>query len=287
MKSIPVRHITSAQKELNNAGRFSIRKIEEILHGNDLQHDLHRHNFFFVLLIQSGKGTHEIDFTPHLVTDKSVFFLRPGQVHQLQLKAGTQGYLMEFDSEFYHPSDKLSSQRLRKASNKNFCEFEFGRFQRLIFFMDNIFDECLNKEEGYMDAIRAALELFFIEYVRQSDNPKSNVLSNNGYAIERFEEFTELLEKNVATQKQVAYYTGEMNLSSYQLNEITKKTVGKTASTLIDEHILLEAKRYLLATPNQVKDISWDLGYEDPSYFIRFFKKQTGTTPELFRRNFK
>ncbi|HRO44481.1 AraC family transcriptional regulator [Agriterribacter sp.] len=287
MKSIPVRHITSAQKELNNTGRFSIRKIEGILNGNDLQHDLHRHNFFFVLLIQSGKGIHEIDFTPHRVTDKSVFFLRPGQVHQLQLKAGTQGYLMEFDTEFYHPSDKLSTQRLRKASNKNFCEFESNRFQRLGFFLDNIFEECINKQEGYKDAIRAALELFFIEYVRQSENPESNTVSSSGYTMERLEEFTELLEKNIATQKQVAYYTGEMNLSSYQLNEITKKTMGKTASTLIDEYILLEAKRYLLATPRQVKDIAWDLGYEDPSYFIRFFKKQTGLTPELFRQKFK
>jgi AraC-like DNA-binding protein len=153
--------------------------------------------------------------------------------------------------------------------------------------MTIIFEEYLKKQEGYKDAIRSVLELFFIEYVRQSENPKSNVVSNNGYAMERFEEFTELLEKNITTKKQVTYYTSEMNLSSYQLNEITKKTVGKTASTLIDEYILLEAKRFLLATPNQVKDIAWELGYEDPSYFIRFFKKQTGLTPELFRQNFK
>ncbi|MBS1755530.1 MAG: helix-turn-helix domain-containing protein [Bacteroidetes bacterium] len=287
MKSIPVRHITSAQKELTNDGRFSIRKIESILNGNDLQHGLHRHDFFFVLLVQSGAGVHEIDFTPHPIKDKSVFFLRPGQVHQLQLKAGTQGYLMEFDTEFYHPSDTLSAQRLRKASNKNICEFEVNRFQKLSFILTNIFEECQNKQEGYKDAIRAALELFFIDYIRQSDNPASNASANNGYEMGRFEEFTELLEKNIATHKQVTYYTGEMNLSSYQLNEITKKTVGKTASTLIDEHILLEAKRYLLATPNQVKDIAWDLGYEDISYFIRFFKKHTGQSPEVFRNNFK
>ena len=95
MKSIPVRHITSAQKELTNDGRFSIRKIESILNGNDLQHGLHRHDFFFVLLVQSGAGVHEIDFTPHPIKDKSVFFLRPGQVHQLQLK-----YLRQLSSYY-------------------------------------------------------------------------------------------------------------------------------------------------------------------------------------------
>ena len=78
-----------------------------------------------------------------------------------------------------------------------------------------------------------------------------------------------------------------MNLSSYQLNEITKSTIGKTASALLTERIILEAKRYLLATPNQVKDIADMLGYEDVSYFIRFFKKHTGYSPEAFRRHFK
>ena len=78
-----------------------------------------------------------------------------------------------------------------------------------------------------------------------------------------------------------------MNLSSYQLNGITKTTVGKTASALIDEYILLEAKRYLLATASQVKEIADHLGYEDPSYFIRFFKKHTGLSPDAFRKNFR
>jgi AraC-like DNA-binding protein len=78
-----------------------------------------------------------------------------------------------------------------------------------------------------------------------------------------------------------------MSVSSYQLNQITKSAIGKTASALIDEHILLEAKRYLLATANQVKEIADHLGYEDPSYFIRFFKKHTGLSPDTFRKNFK
>jgi AraC-like DNA-binding protein len=77
-----------------------------------------------------------------------------------------------------------------------------------------------------------------------------------------------------------------MNLSSYQLNAITKKTLGKTCSQLINEYILLEAKRYLLATSEQVNQIADHLGYEDVSYFIRFFKKNTGHSPEAFRYNF-
>jgi YesN/AraC family two-component response regulator len=76
-----------------------------------------------------------------------------------------------------------------------------------------------------------------------------------------------------------------MKLSPYQLNAITKATIGKTTSDLINEHLVLEAKKHLLATTNQVKDIAFQLGFEDVSYFIRFFKKHTGYSPEVFRHN--
>jgi AraC-like DNA-binding protein len=87
--------------------------------------------------------------------------------------------------------------------------------------------------------------------------------------------------------KNVSHYADLLSLSPYQLNAITKASVGKTASDLITEQIILEAKRYLLATPNQIKDVADHLGYEDVSYFIRFFKKHTGHSPDAFRRNFK
>jgi AraC-like DNA-binding protein len=78
-----------------------------------------------------------------------------------------------------------------------------------------------------------------------------------------------------------------LNLSSYQLNAIVRATLGKTCSELIIEYILLESKRYLLATSHQVTQIAYHLGYEDVSYFIRFFKKHTGYSPEAFRNNLK
>ena len=285
MKNIPIRNIRSAEE--SSSGRFNIRKVEDILNGNDLQHNLHRHNFFFILAIQMGEGIHDIDFVRHPVVNQSIFLLRPGQVHQLQLKAGTTGYLMEFDNEFYHPTNETSKQRLRKANSKAFCQLDEKRFERLNAVLSTIFDEYTNQQEGYQDAIKANLEVFYIEYVRQSPEPKSNTKGVNSYVQERFDEFIELLETHIISHKLVSQYTDLMILSQYQLNEITKASVGKTASELIDEHIILEAKRYLLATPRQIKDIAWDLGYEDVSYFIRFFKKHTGHSPDAFRKNFK
>ncbi len=284
MRKIPVRHINSPQK-LAAFQHFSIRRVEDLLHSEDLFHELHRHDFFFILALQKGSGVHEIDFTKYAVAGNSVFFLRPGQVHQLQLKAGASGYLMEFNAEFYHPLEKLAAARLRKASNRNFYAMQAGRFEKLQLVLSYILHEFTEQEQDSLDIIKANLDIFFIELLRQSRPMENTAAGNTPYAQERLEEFMELLETHITQHKQVAYYTKRMHLSAYQLNEITKATVGKTSSAIINDHIILEAKRQLLATTNQVKDIADQLGYEDASYFIRFFKKQTGYSPEAFRQH--
>lgn len=287
MKNIPVRSINTNQTILVPTGKFSIRSIADVLKGDDLMHHMHRHDFYFILAIKKGSGVHEIDFERFDIEDYSIFFLRPGQVHQLELKAGCSGFLVEFDTTFYHPQDNVSVQRLKKATNKNICRFEAARFEKLLSTLGNIHEEFSKKEEGYIEAIKANLELFFIEYIRQSKNVKKVNEAVNDYTQERFEELKGLLDANITEVKNVSEYAEMLAMSVYQLNSITKTVVGKTASELIDEHIVLEAKRYLLGTANQVKDIAFHLGYEDVSYFIRYFKKRTGITPEVFRQKFK
>jgi len=286
MKTIPVRHITTSNEPVVS-GRFKIRNVADLLGGKDLVHELHRHNFFFILAIEKGEGTHEIDFTPYNLHNNSIFFLRPGQVHRLELKAVCTGFLMEFDTTFYRPANNLSNQRLTKASNKNFCAFDHNRFEKLISHMSYMFNEYIEKQDGYLEVIKSTLDIFFVEYIRQSRNPNSTTKKSSSYLQERLADFLSLLNTHITSKKQVSQYADLLNLSSYQLNSITRITTGKPASELINEQILLEAKRYLLATTNQVKDIADHLGYEDISYFIRFFKKHTGYSPEAFRKNFK
>jgi AraC family transcriptional regulator, transcriptional activator of pobA len=285
MIKIPIKRIHPIPKEPVSSGSFKIRTVQDLLAGKDMIQELHRHDFFFILALQKGKGAHEIDFTKYTVYDHSIFFLRPGQVHQLELKAGSTGYLMEFDKEFYHSKDNLSNQRLRKAINKNFCQLDHGRFKKLHFILTYIFQEYTAKQVGYREVIKANLDIFFIEFVRQSRGPQGTSIHVNSYSQQRLEELLELLGTYITDFKQVSQYADMMKLSPYQLNAITKATIGKTTSELINEHIVLEAKKHLLATTNQIKDIAYDLGFEDVSYFIRFFKKHTGYSPEVFRHN--
>ncbi|MEO6549791.1 MAG: helix-turn-helix transcriptional regulator [Ferruginibacter sp.] len=285
MKDIPIRKINKAGKKWTFSESFNIRKVEELLNGKNLVHQLHRHDFFFILALNKGEGIHEIDFARYDVHDNSTFIIRPGQVHKLELQHDCTGFLMEFAPIFYQPTANLSTQRLNRASEKNLCEMEAARQQKLLSILLYIFNEFTEKSEGYIDVIKANLEIFFIEFIRQSRNTNGSSKEISPYSQERLEEFLNMLRTHVATHKQVSKYAGMLNLSVYQLNAITKATIAKPASELINEQIVLEAKRYLLATPYQVKDIADHLGYEDMSYFIRFFKKHTNYTPEAFRRN--
>lgn len=287
MERIPVRSINAAQQDSEPSGKFNIRKIGTLLSGNDMVQKLHRHDFFFFLALEKGSGEHIVDFIRHPVGNHSIFFLRPGQVHQLTLKKGSTGYLMEFDAGFYSPAEKSAAYVLRKASGRNHCKLETKRSGKIFSILEIIFQEFSGRQERFTEAIKANLAILFIELVRQSQNPHATVDVKNSYAQERLDDFLELLHTHITATKEVAGYAKMLHLSNYQLNAITKTVVGKTCSELINEHIILESKRQLLATSNQVNAIALQLGYEDVSYFIRFFKKHTGYTPETFRQNFR
>ncbi|KIC96242.1 AraC family transcriptional regulator [Flavihumibacter solisilvae] len=285
MDRIPVRRISPALKEPAFTGGFNIRDLGILLHEQDLVQELHRHDFYYVLALANGKGKHEIDFTAYPVGNCSVYFLRPGQVHHLTLKKGSKGIMMGFDNTFYSPQGKSAIQGLRKVSSKNYCKSGVHSFNKLYAALTSILEEFNAKQERYYESIRAYMEIFFIELARQSRQPGSPLNGNNSYTQERLEELLELLDTHLKAEKQVAQYAGRMHLTPYQLNAITKSTLGKTCSDLINERIILEAKRLLLATSEQVNQVADHLGYEDVSYFIRFFKKHTGFTPETFRNS--
>ncbi|MEP2669273.1 MAG: AraC family transcriptional regulator [Cyclobacteriaceae bacterium] len=287
MKTIPIRKIKAPQSKPKDLEIFNIRAIKEVLGGQDMVHDLHRHEYFFVLALQKGNGTHTIDFNAYKVNDHSIFFIRPGQVHELSLKVGSTGFLMEFKNDFYYPTDKASRQLLRNASSLNLCEMDAAGFKKVFTLLEFIYMEFSAKKAGYQEVIKANLSIFFIELMRHQ---KQKTISSNPhvsqYTQERLDKLVELIETHISSHKEVSHYADMLHLSVYQLNAITKATLGKTCSELINEYIILEAKRYLLATSNQVNQIAFHLGYEDVSYFIRFFKKHTGHTPEAFRHNF-
>lgn len=285
MKDFPIRSILPPKGgELDSLRIFS---ISEVLSGEDMIQDLHRHDFYFILLVYRGIGIHEIDFVEYPITDKSISIMRPGQVHRLELKAGSEGYWLAFNNDFQPLSSTRNKGLLRGIARRSLYKPGEKNIDVLCACFKSMLDEYRSGEIGFEEVIKATFDVLLIQLLRSQQNDQDASVTAGQYQQEKLQEFLDLLEANIRTKKQVAAYAEMMNLSSFQLNSITKSLVGKKVAELIEDQILLEAKRYLLGTPNQVAQIASQLGYEDISYFIRFFRKRIGVTPEAFRKNFR
>ena len=286
MENIPIRNIKS-HNEPQLSGSYSIRDISQSLLENDMVQELHRHDFYSILIIKKGTGEHEIDFTPYEIKNHTVFVLRPGQVHYLNLKAKSTGYLIQFKTDFLYSHNSASQNHLTKLIQYNTYQLEKEGFAKIENSIMEALKEYTEKVKGYQEVLKANLSIFLIELLRQRQQKTTPSVASTPYAQEKLELFLELVEANSTSKKQVSEYVDMLHLSSYQLSSITKSLLNKTPSEIINDYIILEAKRQLLATSNQVSQIAYNLGYEDPSYFTRFFKKHTSTSPEAFRQNFK
>lgn len=287
VKKIPLRHINTTLKEPVSSGHLVIWNLIDLLSGKDMVQELHRHSFYFILVLKNGRGSHIVDFISYPVGDSQVFIMKPGQVHELELDKTCTGFLLQFPEDYFMQLDIAARQILKKACRKVYYITSKESLKNILSFMRSIVDEISGNKSNYEYAIRINLQLFFIELLRQEYPLNEEPKKKNTYALEKVEAFQGLIADNFSSHKEVSWYADKMNITTYQLNTFTKKTLGKTSTSVINDYILLEAKRYLMATANQVNQISWHLGYEDVSYFIRFFKKHTGYPPEVFRQNFK
>ena len=282
MKEIPVRRL-KVRTAVPLSDDLDLRSIAPVLGGTDMVQPLHRHDHYFVLVVTKGKGVHECDFRPHVIEPHTMYAMRPGQVHRLELKAGSTGYFLQFKADFLATGDLGARLVLRRAGHVEVFRAGAKRYGELLVLLDRIARECAAGREGHSHIVRAYLGAFLAELALGASSPASSNDAKS-YTHERLEELLELIETRVHGTKEVSAYAELMHLSTYQLNAIAKAVTGRTCSELITDQIILEAKRYLLATTDQVNQVADRLGYDDPSYFIRFFKKHTGHTPEGFRQ---
>ncbi len=284
MKDIPIRSIIPpTTDELDSFRIFSIR---EILAGEDMDQALHRHNFYFILLVSKGIGIHEIDFVAYPVIENSLSIMRPGQVHKLKLNSDCEGYWLAFNKDFEFLPNAKDNALWRGACIRNFYNLQKNEVMELSSIFQTILKEYKCKQVRFEHVIKASIEVLLIHLFRYQQKDLDTSREVDLYQQKKLQEFLDLLETNISTKKPSAAYADMVNLSSFQLNSITKNLLGKTVAELIDDQIVLEAKRYLLGTANQITEIAFELGFIDVSYFIRFFKKKIGVTPEVFRKNF-
>lgn len=249
----------------------------------------HRHkDFFEILFITNGSGSYTIDFKTYNITPSCIFFLAPGQVHDIKYSKDIDGFIMLFTEEFYH---------LNKKQEHSLLEFPF---------FYNLEDEnpplpLTNNQTGFLKQLFEQGILSF-----NADNPDDNLIMSildmilsyaaNIYPktkIDKQEQskgkllvkrFKKLLEEHYHENYDVSNYAEMLSVTPNYLTEVVKKLTGKSTKEQVNHKMILETKRLLLHSDLSVTEIAYQFNYADQSYFTRFFKNQTGQTPVEFRK---
>jgi AraC family transcriptional regulator, transcriptional activator of pobA len=252
---------------------FYIETLSAHLRDHSFVNAPHKHDFYLVLYVTHGGGTHTIDFKTYDVHPGSFFVMTPGQVHSWDLETGTDGFIIFSEKDFYQ--NEFSFFQIFGADAH--IEPEHDPM------LDSIVREMFNEfHKNDIQLLHALLDVLLLKLSRHYKDHSPDEMNSVTFRIRKLEQ---LIEKNFVKLKKPGDYANMMNLSPAYLNNLCKKHLGKTLSDLINERIVLEAKRLFAYTDLGVAQVSDKLRFSEPSYFIRFFRKNTGTTPERFKES--
>jgi len=263
---------------------FIIRKIDTSHRDYDESFP-HQHNFHQFLFFEEGSGTHLIDDKKYEVMEKSIHFISPNHIHHLKVSDNTKGYVCMFKEELFfinnEPKNFLEEVDLFSNWNTNpLVELGDTAFSELKGILESIRLEYGHQKLRKNEVILMMLKLFLIKASRLCANCTNVEISNKRRNIENF---LGLIDENCSKNLPINYYAQQLNISSTYLNRLVNEVYDKSVSDFINERIILEAKRVIRFSTKSVKEISYELGFEDPSYFSRFFKKHANLTPVEFR----
>ncbi len=268
---------------------FVMRTMEEIdLRQEGIADDPHRHNYYSIIWSFTATGKHIIDFHEYSIEPRTLFFVSPGQVHQVITDPGPKGLVILFTLEFLQKNsiqaEFISNLRLfRDCDETPPLPLNEMVSSRLMTFADAMSKALKSPDDMKFETIGAYLKLFLIECNRQcSLFPDSNT-QNLEVGRSLVQRFKGLVEEHFTGWHQVQDYARELNVSPGYLNEVISSSIHKPAKEYIQNRLILETKRLSLFTAKSIKEIGYDLGFDDPSHFSKFFKTFTGNSIGEFR----
>ncbi|SIS94334.1 AraC-type DNA-binding protein [Filimonas lacunae] len=244
----------------------------------------HRKDHYFMVFVKAGNSRHWIDMTPYTVQSNAFYFCIP---HQVLLKEDIQpftGFVISFTKEFLALDEHGFLQNLPVIQNPlNGHELLLNETDQVYIenLLNQLMAEYLLKHEwqmqmllSYMKTLLIYLSRLYTEQFKHRE-PGSNALLKS---------FLAKVDALFIQQHDVAAYADMLHISAGHLSEVVKEQSGKPAIAHIHERLMLEAKRLLFRSEGSVKEIAYELGFEDASYFNRFFKRLAGQTPVEYRK---
>lgn len=267
---------------------FGISRMEDIhKKRKGLTDEPHRHDYYTILVVKKGKGVHLVDFKTHPIAENQVFFISPGQVHQLKEETSSFGYSIVFSAQF------LAMNHIMVDFIDDINLFnDFGNTPPLMVSepeMARILSYASEMEYYYrspdtykFQAIGALLKLLLIAChnlcsLTQLDSQTMEV----GAVLVR--NFKQLVNEKFKTWHHASAYAYALHITPDHLNRVVKSLTGKTSKEHIQSRITIAAKRLLYFSALSQKEIAFELGFSEPANFSAFFKSCTGVSPSKFK----
>jgi len=254
----------------------------------------HIHSFYQIIWFKQGKGKHFVDFKEYNVADNTVFFIAKNQVHYFDNNTDYKGILLHFNEAFL----------VQKESETDFflkCNLFNNPYQQPLCSVGKETETILNEyilqierefenanEFGKEELLRAYLKSFLIQIQRikqtyeKTQNNTPSVFDEKRIQLIKF---INLIDENYTKGLSIVEYACLLLVSARTLSDLTNQLLNKTPSQMIQERIILEAQRLLLHSDLNVNQIGYRLGFDDPSYFVKYFKKHTEFSPSEFRKS--
>jgi len=250
---------------------------------------VHRHaNLFQILLIERGGGELTFEATTSMFAAPAAVLVPPTVAHGFRFQPEvTEGWVVSFTEDVTRALGQRSDEAMRRlkelAAEPVVPVTDAAAVARLSTLCSDLHEERFLAREGFRLAMRGYLALIAIEVARLAASRARSGAVTLRPADPIIDKLRSLVEENFRNERLLEFYAAKLAMTPDRLNDHVKRATGVTAGHLIRQRVLTEAKRQLVFTNQAIHEIAYDLAFSDPSHFARFFRKQTGTTPQAFR----
>ena len=271
---------------LNRNLAFKYLEFED----NSFFDHIQRDSYFSLIWVTHGNGKLKADFADYDFDANSLFAFSPYQPYMFSSISGIKGIAIYFHPEFfciYKHHKEVSAHGLlyNNIYQPPFVAVDESSAITFKILTEQIKTEMQKPELAQHELLVAYLKIFLINAARLKTQQQPAAAESVKDDKEPFilQKLKDAIEANFKTKHSPAEYAEMLYISPKALAKITKSHFNKTLSSLINERIIIEAKRELYLTDKTVKEIAWELGYEDEYYFSRFFKVNADVSPQLYR----
>lgn len=250
----------------------------------------HRAEFYQVLWFQEGAVLHYVDFKPITILPDTFVFIAKNSVQHFDTTYTAVGKVILFTDRFF--CKEASDIQFLKSSilfNDLFETAHLSLTDNTMLFKNSVTvleNESRHDNDEYQASILRNYLRSLLMLLERERRKSDFIEVKKGADLDLVMQFKELLEMQFNHNKLVVNYANQMHITKKRLNTATSKILGSTPKKIIDDRIMLEAKRILAHSSESVKEISYSLGFDEPTNFVKYFRKHHLSTPIEFRESF-